>query len=60
MGAGCATENILDTRESAGGFRGGPGGLKDGKLLKKRLHSGSGKKSFPKPSLAHSNPVRLS
>lgn len=33
LGAGWATENILDTRESAGGFRGGPGGLKTWKLL---------------------------
>lgn len=60
LGAGCATENILDTRESAGGFRGGPGGLKAGKLLKKRLHSERGKKSSPTPSLAHSNPANLS
>lgn len=60
LGAGCATENILDTRESAGGFLGGPGGLKAGKLLKKRLHSERGKKSSPTPSLAHSNPVSLS
>lgn len=51
LGAGCATENILDTRESVGGFRGGPGGLKAGKLLKKRLHSGRGKKESPKLSL---------
>ena len=59
LGAGCATENILDTRESAGGFRGGPGGLKAGKLLKKRLYSERGKKFSPTPSLAHSNPVSL-
>ena len=51
LGAGCATENILDTRESAGGFRGGPGGLKAGKLLKKRLYSERYKKESPKPSL---------
>lgn len=37
LGAGWATENILDTRESTRGFRGGPGGLKTVKLLKKRL-----------------------
>lgn len=61
LGAGCATENILDTRESAGGFRGGPVGLKAGKLLKKRLYSDRGKKESPKPSLhPSSNPVRLS
>lgn len=51
LGAECATANILDTRESAGGFRGGPGGLKAGKLLKNRLHSERGKKESPKPSL---------
>lgn len=49
--AGCATENILETRESAGGFRGGPGGLKAGKLLKKKLHSERGQKESPKPLL---------
>lgn len=37
LGAGWATENILDTLESTRGFRGGPGGLKTAKLLKKRL-----------------------
>lgn len=51
LGAGCATANILDTRESAGAFRGGPGGLKAGKLLKKRLHSERARKESPKPSL---------
>lgn len=51
LGVGCATENILDTRESAWGFRGGPGGLKAGKLLRKRLHSERGRKESPKPSL---------
>lgn len=51
LGAGCATANILDTRESAGAFRGGPGGLKAGKLLKKRRHSERVKKESPKPSL---------
>lgn len=51
LGAGCATANILDTRESAGAFRGGPGGLKAGKLLKKRLRSERARKESPKPSL---------
>lgn len=57
LGAGCATENILDTRDSAGGFREGPGGLKAGKLLKKRLYSERSKKASPKPSFAHPAPT---
>lgn len=49
LGAGWATENILDTRESTKGFRGGPGGLKTVKLLKKRLPLGRVSKNPPNP-----------
>lgn len=56
LGAGWATENILDTRESTRGFRGGPGGLKTVKLLKKRLPLERGQQESPKPSLPQSQP----
>lgn len=56
LGAGWATENILDTRESTRGFRGGPGGLKTVKLLKKRLPLERGKQESPKPSLPQFQP----
>lgn len=50
LGVGCATENILDMRESAGVFRGGPGGLKAGKLLEKGQRSEEATQGSPRPS----------
>lgn len=57
LGAGWATENILDTRESTRGFLGGPGGLKTVKLLKKRLPLEGVSKNSPNPHYSSPNPI---